>query len=70
MRNLAAADDRVVRQLLATPVLMLTARDELEAQVWGLEGGADDRVASRATANRRCGSDRARVGYRLVAMGG
>ena len=29
---------------IATPVLMLTARDELEARVRGLEGGADDYV--------------------------
>ena len=30
------------RRGVATPVLLLTARDELEARVRGLEGGADD----------------------------
>jgi DNA-binding response OmpR family regulator len=32
------------RRGVATPVLLLTARDELEARVRGLEGGADDYV--------------------------
>ena len=34
--------DELRKRGVSTPVLMLTARDELEARVRGLEGGADD----------------------------
>jgi len=38
----ASALCRDARRGVFTPVLLLTARDELEARVRGLEGGADD----------------------------
>lgn len=37
-----AVVEELRRRSVATPILLLTARDELEARIRGLEGGADD----------------------------
>lgn len=37
-----AVVEELRRRSIATPILLLTARDELESRVRGLEGGADD----------------------------
>jgi two-component system OmpR family response regulator len=37
-----AVVEELRRRSIATPILLLTARDELDARVRGLEGGADD----------------------------